>query len=182
MISISLLCCCEKVFWIYGWLGKIWWDITTWKRRIYSHLNMEDDNDADNTHATRVFKDFKINNFSDYHDLCVLSQTLLLADVFENFKNMCLEKYELDPAYCFTLPGLAWQAALEKTKVKLDLLTDIYIIWMVGKGIRRGMCHVVYRYAKANKKYMEDHDQNKKSSYLKYWDVNDLCGWYCPIY
>ena len=53
---------------------------------------------------------------------------------------------------------------------------------MVGKGIRGALCHVVYRYAKANNKYMEDHDQNKKSSYLKYWDINDLYGWYCPIY
>ena len=63
----------------------------------------------------------------------VRSDTLLLADVFENFKNMCLEIYELDPAKFLSVPGLAWQAALKKTKLKLDLLTDIDMLLMVKK-------------------------------------------------
>ena len=69
--------------------------------------------------------------------------TLLLADVFENFKNMCLEMYELDPAKFLSATGLTWEAALEKTKVKLDLLTDIDMLLMVGKSIRGGMCHSI---------------------------------------
>ena len=69
----------------------------------------------------------------------VQSNALLLADVFENFRNMCLEIYELDPAKLLSAPGLAWQAVLKKTKVKLDLLTDINMLSTVEKGIRGGI-------------------------------------------
>ena len=136
------------------------------KEDFYSHLNMEDITDADYAHAKRVCKDFEIKNLGEYHDLYVQSNTLLLADVFENFRNMCLKIYELDPAKFLSAPGLAWQAALKKTKVKLDLLTDIDMLLMVEKGIRGGICHSIYRYAKANNKYMKNYDKNKKSSYL----------------
>ena len=105
------------------------------------------------------------------------SDTLLLADVFENFRKLCLKIYELDPAKFLSVPGLAWQAALEKTEVKLELLTDIDMLLMVEKGIRGGICDIIHRYATANNKYMKDYDKNKESSYLKYWDVNHLYGW-----
>ena len=91
----------------------------------------------------------------------VQSATLLLAGVSENFRNTCLKIYELDPAKFLSAPGLAWQAALKKTKVKLDLLTDIDMLLMVEKGIRGGICHSIYRYAKANNKYMKNYDKNK---------------------
>ena len=78
------------------------------------------------------------------------SNTILLANVFENFRNMCLEIYELDPAKFLSAPGLAWQVTLKKTKVKLYLLTDVDMLLMVEKGIRRGICHSIYRYLKAN--------------------------------
>ena len=112
--------------------------------------------------AKRVWKDFQIKNLGEYHDLYVQNDTLLLADVFENFRNMYLKPYELDPAKFLSAPGLAWQAALKKTKVKLDLLTDINMLLMVKKGVRGGMCHSIYRYAKANNKYMRDYDKNKE--------------------
>ena len=82
----------------------------------------------------------------------------LLADVFENFRNMCLEKYELDPVYCVSAPGLAWQAYLKKTGLKLELLTDM--ILMIEKGIRGGICQATYSYAKANNKYMKNYNKN----------------------
>ena len=93
------------------------------KEDFYSSLNMEDITDIDYRHAKRVFKIFNNENIGDYHDLYVQSDTVLLADVFENFKNMCLKKYELDPAHFF--PRLEWQTCLKKTEVKLELLTDI---------------------------------------------------------
>ena len=68
----------------------------------------------------------------------------MLADVFENFRNMGLKVYELDPACFLSALGLAWQATLKKTKVKLDLLTDINMLLMVEKGIRGGICHCIY--------------------------------------
>ena len=93
---------------------------------------------------------------------------------------LCVLKYpanKLDPTKFLSAPELAWQAALKETKVKLDLLTDIDMLLMVEKGIRGGICHFVYRYAKANNKYMRDYDKNKESPYLQYWDVNNLYGW-----
>ena len=148
------------------------------KEDFYSHLNMEDVTDADYAHAKkiRVCKDFEIKSLGEYHNLYVQSNTLLLAHVFENFRNKCLEIYELDPAKFLSAQGLAWLAALKKTKVKLDPLTCIDMLLMVEKGIRGGICHSIYRYAKANNKYMKDCDKNKESSYLQYWDVNNLYG------
>ena len=94
---------------------------------------------------------FIIKEFDDY-----TYYTLLLADVFENFRNMCLEIYELDPAKFLSVPGLEWQAALKQIKVKLFLLNDIDMLLMVGKGVRGRLCHSIYRYARANSKYMND--------------------------
>ena len=112
------------------------------KEDFYSHLNMEDITDADYVHAKKVCKDFEIKNFGEY-DLYVQSDTLLLADVLENFRNICLKIYELDPAKFLSAPGLVWQVALIKTKVKLYILTDIDMMLMVEKGIRGGICHSI---------------------------------------
>ena len=103
------------------------------KENFYSHLNMEDITDSECQHAKKVNKNFKIKNLGKYHDLYVQSDTLLLPDVFNDFRNMCLEIYDLDPARFFSATWLAWQAALKKTKVKLDLLTDIDMLLMVKK-------------------------------------------------
>ena len=122
------------------------------KEDLYSHLNMEDITDENYGHAKRVRKVFEIKCLGEYHDLYVQSNTLLLADVFDNFRNMCLEIYELDPAKYFSAPGLTWQAAFKNAKLKLDLLTYTDMLIMVGKGIRGRICHSIYRYAKANTK------------------------------
>ena len=135
---------------------------------------MEDIIDAAYTHAKRVSEAFEVKRLGEYHDLYVQSDTLLLADIFDKFRNTCLEIYEVEPAKIFSAPGLAWQAALKKIKLILDLLTDITILLMVEKGMRGGICHCIYRYAKANNKYMKDSDKNKESLYLQYWDVNNF--------
>ena len=82
------------------------------KEAFYSSLNMEDITDADHRHANKVFKEFKLKDLGDYHDLYIQSDTLLLADAFENFRNKCIEIYELDPAHFLSTPGLAWPACL----------------------------------------------------------------------
>ena len=125
--------------------------------------------------AKRVRKDFEIKRLGEYLDLYVHNYTLLLADVFQNFRNMCLEIYELDPTNSLSASGLAWQVVLRKTKVKLDLLTDICILLMVEKWIRRRICHSIYQYAEANNKCMKEYD--KESPYVQYWDVNNLYRW-----
>ena len=104
------------------------------------------------------------------------SDTLLLADVFKNFRNVCLSNYELDPAHFVSLPGLAWQACLKKTNVELELLTDYDMLLMIEEGIRGGICHAVHPYAKANNIYMKDYDSSKEFSYIQYLDANNLYG------
>ena len=89
---------------------------------------------------------------------------------------MYLKIYELDPGKFLSAPGLARQAALKNTKVKLDLLTVIDMLLMVEESIRGGICDYIYRYAKANNKYMKYYDKNKESSYLRHWDLNNLYG------
>ena len=90
------------------------------KKAFYSGLNIEDITDVDYRNANRVFKAFKLNNIGDYLDLYVKSDTLLVADIFENFRNMCIEIYELDPAHFLSASRLALQACLKKTRVELE--------------------------------------------------------------
>ena len=90
---------------------------------------------------------------------------------------MCIKVYELDPAHFLLLPGLAWQACLKKTNVKLELLTDYDMLLMVEEGIRGGICHSINRYAKTNNKYMKNYDKNKESSCIQYLDANNFYGW-----
>ena len=102
------------------------------------------------------------------------SDTLLLADVFGNFRNMFIEIYE---AHFLSTPGLAWQACFKKAQVELELLTDIDMLLIVEKGIRGEICHPIHRCAKVNNKYMKNYDKNIESSYLEYLDANNLYGW-----
>ena len=123
------------------------------KEAFYSNLNLKDISDDDYVPARKVWDAFEIKNLGAYHDLDVQSDTLLLVDVYENFRSMCLDKYEIDPAYFVSAPGLAWQAGLKKTGIKLELLTDYDMILMIEKGIRGDICQATHRYAKANKKH-----------------------------
>ena len=147
------------------------------KEHFYSNLNMEDISDIDYRHANNVFKRFKLENLGNYHDLYVQSDTLLLADVFNNFREICIKEYELDPAHFLSLPGLAWQACLKNTNIELELLTDYDMLLMVEEGIRGGICHSIHRYTKANNKYMKNYNINEESSYIQYLDANNLYGW-----
>ena len=124
-----------------------------------------------------MLKELKLKNRGDYHDLYVQSDTLSLADVFGNFRNKCIEIYELDPAHFVSAPGLVWQACLKKTRVRLELLTDIDMLLIVEKGIRGEICHSMHKYAKANNKYMKNYDKDMESSDLEYLDANNLYGW-----
>ena len=85
-----------------------------------------------------------------------VSDVLILADVFENFRDVCNENYGLDPAHYYTSPGLAWDAALKMTKIRLELLSDYDMILMIKKGIRGGISMISNRYGVANNKYMGD--------------------------
>ena len=146
------------------------------KSDFYSSLNMDDISEIDYRHTLKVFNKFNIKNLGEYHDLYVQSDTILLADVFESFRNLCLNTYKLDPAYFLSLPGLAWQACLKHSEIKLELISDINMLLLLEEGIRGGICHSVFRHAKANNRYMKDYDENQESSFLIYTDYNNLYG------
>ena len=141
---------------------------------------MEDITKVDHRHAKRVFKSYNNKNLGDYHEFYVQSDTLLLADVFENFTNMCIKVYDLDPAHFLSAPGLAWQACLNKTAVELEWITDVDKLLMVEKRIRGGICHAILRYTKANNKYMKDYNKDEEQSFLEYLDANNSHGTAMP--
>ena len=144
------------------------------KKAFQSSFNIKDIVDVDYRHAKRVLENYNDKNLGDNHDLYVQSDTLLLADVFENYRNKCIEKYELDPAHFLSALGLAWQAALKKTGIELELLTDIDMLLMVEKGIRGCICHATHIYAKANNEFIKNNDKNKELLYLINLDVKNL--------
>ena len=114
----------------------------------------------------------------EYHNLYLKSDVLLLADVFEEFRSVCLENYQLDPAWYYTAPGLAWDAALKKTGVRLKLLTDPDMLLMFEEGIRGGVSMITKRHGKANNPYMgKEFDPDSPTKYLAYLDANNLYGW-----
>ena len=124
------------------------------KEAFYSKRNMSDISRYDYEHAQKVWREFNIKNLGEYYDLYLKTDVLLLSNVFETFRNTCFGHYGLDPAHFYTSPGLAWQACLKKTGVKLELLTDPDMLLMFERGIRGGITQAVHRYVIANNKYM----------------------------
>ena len=147
------------------------------KEEFYSKLNDEDISDDDYKHAIRVWNTFKCKTIRDYHDLYLKSDVLLLADVFENFRKICIKHYKLDPVHYYTSPGLAWDACLKTTGQHLQLLSDYDMLMMFEQGIRGGITHISKRYAEANNKYMKNYNPEKESTFIQYLDANNLYGW-----
>ena len=148
------------------------------KEAFYSKLNDKDISEEDYAHAKKIWKTFEMKNLEDYHNLYNQVDVLLLADVFENIREICIKKYNLDPAHYYIAPGLAWDAALKTTKVELELLSDMNMLLMVEKGIRGGVSMISNRYGKANNKYMgKSFKDREPSKYITYLDANNLYGW-----
>ena len=147
------------------------------KKEFYSKLSESHITDEQYQHAQRVWNTFRCRHLGDYHDLYMLTDVLLLADVFESFRDVCLNYYELDPAHYFTLPNFAWDAMLKKTGVKLELITDYDHYLMVEQGLRGGIAMISHRHAEANNPQMtEGYDKDKEHSYISYYDANNLYG------
>ena len=144
---------------------------------FYSRLNDSNEDVKDYEHAQKVWKQFDIKNMGEYHDLYLKTDANLLADIFENFRDVYLKKNKLDPAWYYTSPGLSWDALPKKTEIKLDLLSDVNMILFIEGGIRGRVSMISNRYAKANNKYMENYDPSEASTYITYLDANNFYGW-----
>ena len=146
------------------------------QKAFYSKLTGKGINNYNYNHVLNVWKTWNMKTFKEYLELYNISDVLLLADVFENFRDICLKNYGLDPVYYYTAPGLAWDAMLKMTKINLELLSDVDKLLMIEKGIRGGISIISNRYGKANNKYMKDFNKKELSKYLMYVDANNLYG------
>lgn len=146
------------------------------KDQFRSLLTESDISDEDYEFAIKVWDEFNIKTLGEYSDLYLKTDILLLADVFESFRETCYDIYKLDPGHYYTAPGLSFDAMLKYTKVQIELLTDIDMLLFVERGIRGGISQCSKRYSKANNKHMKDHDPNAASKYLMYLDANNLYG------
>lgn len=129
-------------------------------------------------HAQRVWTRFGCRDLGEFSDIYLKTDVLLLSDVFENFRNTCLQNYQLDPAYYLTLPSLTFDAMLKFTKVKLELLSHIDQYLFIEKGIRGGITSCIKRYAVANNPYLgNDFNPKHPNTFLTYLDANNLYGY-----
>ena len=147
------------------------------RKAFYSKLSGRGITITDYKHVWNVWNTFNMKTLKEYHELYNLTDVLLLADVFENFRNLCLKNYGLDPVYYYTTPGLAWDACLKITNIQLELLSDVNMLLMFEKGIRGGISIISNRYGEANNKYMKKFNKKKLNKFLMYLDANNLYGW-----
>jgi len=149
------------------------------KDEFYSILNDEHISDDDYKHAKKVWRGFQLKNMGEYHDLYLMSDILLLADMFENFRKTCLAymSYKLDPCHYFTSPGLSWDAMLKMTGIELELMSDIDMFQFIENGMHGRTSYMANRFGEANNKYMKSYDKTKQSKYITYLDANNLYGW-----
>jgi DNA polymerase type B, organellar and viral len=127
--------------------------------------------------AQEVWDHFDHENMREYMMLYLKIDVLLLADIFETFRATCLRHYELDPAHYLTAPSLAFDACLKKTKVELEVLQDIDMVYFLEEGIRGGVSQCSHRYARANIPRSDDFDPSEPPSSIAYLDANNLYGW-----
>ena len=147
------------------------------KDQFYSILNDQHITGDEYDHANKVLNTFMIKTMGEYHDLYLVSDVLLLTNVFENFRKTCMQYYKLDPCHYFTSLGLSWDAMLKMTNIKLELMTDIDMFQFIEKGMPGGVSYIANQYGNANNKYMKEYDEKAPSKYIMYLDANNLYGW-----
>ncbi|VVC42986.1 Ribonuclease H-like domain, partial [Cinara cedri] len=140
------------------------------KKQFYSTLTEENIKDAEYIHAKNVWSHFNCRTLGEYSDLYLKIDVMLLADVFENFRDICMMTYNLDPAYYYTAPGFNFDCMLKYTMVELELLSDYDMLLKFEKGIHGGLVQASMRYGKANNYTVPDYDRTKDDSWIIYQD------------
>ena len=147
------------------------------KNSFYSSLSEEHISDDDYNHVIEIWNKCGFKSLGEMCDFYVKTDALLLACVFENFRNLSLQYYKLDPLHYVSLPGLTFDACLRFTKVKLELLTDIDQYLFFENGIRGGISVITERFAQANNPLIKTYDSKKPTSYIVLLDANNLYGY-----
>ena len=148
-----------------------------YRKDFYSKLSNKECSQEDYHNAIKVWFKFKCKTLLDYHNIYLVSDVLLLSDIWENFRYVCYKNYGLDCEYYYTAPGLSWDAMLKFTGIELELITNIDKYLFVEKGVRGGISQISKRYAQANNKYMNDYNPKIEESSIIYLDANNLYGW-----
>jgi alkyl hydroperoxide reductase subunit AhpC len=151
-------------------------------QKFYSKLNNSRCSKEDYMTAKKVWGTFNCQTFLDYHNIYLVSDVLLLMDIWENFREVCYNMYNLDCEYYYTAPGLSFDAMLKYTKQELELITDLDMYLFVEDGIRGGISQISTRHAVANNKYMSNYEKSKEDSYIVYLDANNLYGYGMSTY
>ncbi|XP_067942840.1 uncharacterized protein [Watersipora subatra] len=146
------------------------------KEAFWSELSMKHISDEDYEHAKKVWNEFGIKTFREYLQLYLETDVLHLADVFERFRDICMEIYDLDPACYYTAASLSWDAMLKTTGLEFDPITDPDKLLFFERCVRGGVSMITKRHAKANNKYMKDYDESEPDSFIIYLDANNLYG------
>ena len=148
------------------------------KEDFYNDLTKKHITDKDFEFVNEMWKTFNLKNLGELHDLYMETDTLLLADVFQNYRKIIFRHYELDPIHFYTAPSLSWSAGLKFTNVKLEIPTDIDMLMFFDRGLCGGISMVSNHYAKANNKQLKEYyDPKTKESYIMFVDANNLYGW-----
>jgi len=155
------------------------------RSKFFSSLRNSSISEKEYKHAQNVFKQFKMTSLGDYHDTYLLSDSALLACVFENFRKLSIKHYKLDPMFYYSTPGLSFDAALKMTGVELEHIVDLDMYMFLEGGMRGGLSMIPTRYFKANNKYMDSYNSDVKSTFILNMDMNNLYGYclqdYLPI-
>ena len=147
------------------------------KDQFYSIVNDQHITNDEYDHAKKVWKTFNIKTMGEYHDLYLVSDVLLLTDLFENFRKTCMQYYKLDPCHYFTSPGLSWDAMLKMTNIKLELMTDIDMFQFIEKGMHGGVSYIANRYGNANSKYIKNTMRRHPQSISCTWmQITSMAG------
>ncbi|XP_050434996.1 uncharacterized protein LOC126842151 [Adelges cooleyi] len=147
------------------------------KKEFFNDLSESHISQEDYDHALKVWKQFRCQTLGEYSDVYLKIDTLMLCDVFEAFRNLCMHTYNLDAAHYFTSPGLSFDAMLLCTGVSLELLSDYEMNLMFERGIRGGLTQSTLKYAKANNPKAPNYDPKLPDTWIMYQDVNNLYGW-----
>ena len=146
------------------------------RESFYNTLTDSELSEQDYLRVQDIFEHFELENLGELQDLYVKQDVLLLADVVENYREMCLDSYKLDPLHYPTAPSLSWDACLRYTKAKLELIHDVDMYMMLEKAIRGGLTMITHRMSTANNSCLTIYDVNRKGISLLYVDANNLYG------
>ena len=148
------------------------------EKDFYNDLTKQHITEEDYAFVEKLWNTFHLQSLGELHDLYMETDTLLLADVFQNYRQVIMKNYGLDPIHFYTAPSLSWSAGLKFTNVKLEIPSDVNMHMFFDRGLRGGISMVSHPYARANNEQMKEcYDPQTKQSYIMFVDANNLYGW-----